>query len=561
MRKPSNYCNRESGSSVLKATLWTIMIGLLISVIWLGLTGWRRAGVGSPLSVATDMVKAPIASLSEGFLQLGIGKLSHPTTILFLGTDVVYEKRGRHLEVDRGACSGNSDTMLLAFLNPEHERVSVMHIPRDTEAYVGNRGIQKINSANALGGPELAKTSVTSLLDVPVDHYLVMNIQGLVQLVNELGGITVHIPKKMNYMDWTAKLKIDLEPGVHTLTGNQAMGFVRFRHDALGDIGRIQRQQIFLQAAWQKMLNPSSWVHIPALMGIAQQNIRTDMTNTDLLEILHFICSVPKDNVRFVMLPGQFAGNGDWIANTDGRALAARLAYPDQDWPESRKNITVRIVNASSKPALGAQLAGALRKLGYLVTVGRDEDYPVTSTTRIIAQNGNSANARMVQQDLGGVGEVINASVGNLYSSITLVAHDDIKLADIKMSSVDAPYMVHMRPQPIVAKSFDVARSDKKLKNQLDMQPSENILDTNSKNLLETGTESSISGAGSTDLETTKMPNDKQTSDALSPTVEDTVEPRPLHQRPPYEERSVEAPEPEPSQAPVPQDAARNVIQ
>ena len=135
-----------------------------------------------------------------------------------------------------------------------------------------------------------------------------LNVHGLVDLVNELGGITVDVPKKMKYMDWTAKLKIDLEPGPHTLTGNQAMGFVRFRHDALGDIGRVQRQQIFIRAVLAKALNPESWSHLPKLMEIAQQYISTDLSPGGMMEMATFARAVPKKNQTMVMLPGTFSG-------------------------------------------------------------------------------------------------------------------------------------------------------------------------------------------------------------------------------------------------------------
>jgi hypothetical protein len=235
------------------------------------------------------------------------------------------------------------------------------------------------------------------------------------------------------------------------------MGFVRFRHDALGDIGRIQRQQMFLQAAVRKMLDPKSWLHLNALVDIAGRNTRTDLSNVDLFESLNFIHSVPRENIKFVMLPGEFGGNGDWLANTDGKALAQRLSDPDQESVTSRRNITVCIVNASSDRKLGGELSQALRKLGYITCVGKDDNDPVSSKTRIIAQNGNIANAKMMQQDLGGKGEVVNASVGNLMSSITIVAHDDLKLDEITMSTADAPYVAPLqRPQPLVDRPLSV---------------------------------------------------------------------------------------------------------
>ena len=435
--------------SHVRTVLWSFIFGLLGAIVWLAFD--HRAQIGKSINYAVQEVTHP-ADLVRQFPLMQFGTLSQPTTILFMGTDVVYrDVTKRHRDVDASSVQGNTDTMMLVFLNPTRNTISVLNIPRDTEAYIGKWGVQKINSANPLGGPELAKATVASLLDVRIDHYAVMNVQGLVQLVNELGGITVEVPKKMNYMDWTAKLKIDLEPGPHTLTGNQAMGFVRFRHDALGDIGRIQRQQIFLQAAIRKMLNPASWMHVNALMEIAQRNTKTDMSHVEIFQALNFMHSVPRENTKFVMLPGDFGGNGDWLANTDAKALAQRLADPEAETVASRRNITVCIVNASSDRKLGGLLSKALRKLGYITCVGKDENEPPSNKTRIIAQNGNIANAKMMQQDLGGRGEVVNASVGNLMSSITIVAHDDIKLDEISMSSPDAPYAAPPpRPQPLV---------------------------------------------------------------------------------------------------------------
>jgi LCP family protein required for cell wall assembly len=455
--------------SQLKAGLWSVIVILLGSIVWLAVE--HPDEVRKTISEGEAAVSNSLAPLVHEFPNMQFGTLSRPTTVLFMGTDVVYTNTKRHqATVEAGSCRGNSDTMMLVFLNPAHNTISVLNIPRDTEANVGNSGIQKINSANVIGGPSLAKQTVTTLLDVPIDYYVIMNVQGLVQAVNELGGITVNVPKKMSYMDWTAKLKIDLQPGNHTLTGNQAMGFVRFRHDALGDIGRIQRQQIFLQAAMRKMLDPASWMHLNALLEIVKNNMQTDMSNVDMLQALNFVHSVKHENVKFVMLPGQFAGNGDWLANTDGKAIAQILANPDQETIRSRRNITVCIINASSDPTLGGKVSKALRKLGYMTCVGKDEHETTSGASRVIAQYGNVSEAKMMQQDLGIVGEVVNASVGNLTSSITVIAHDDIKLDQIKMSSSDAPYIAPSSPPlPLVTRPLNEPVLSVKQNNQSDL--------------------------------------------------------------------------------------------
>jgi polyisoprenyl-teichoic acid--peptidoglycan teichoic acid transferase len=415
---------------------------------------WQWAGLINLLRPISNFAHIPIpATVNQPFSGLSFGTLSQPMTVLFMGTDVVYEaqRRGENVKADRIALNGRSDTMMLVFLNPLKMRVAVLNIPRDTEAFIGKYGIQKINSANALGGPEMAKATVTGLLNVPIDHYVVMNIQGLVELVNELGGVTVEVPKKMSYMDWTAKLKIDLEPGVHTLTGNQSMGFVRYRHDDLGDIGRVQRQQIFLQATMRKMMDPRSWPHVPALVKIARSCIDTDLSDVQIFECLNFVHGVPKSAFKFVMLPGQFSGNGDWIATTDARTLALRLADPDQETVVSRRNLSVCVINASSDPTMGSKVARALGTLGYIASVGKDQPDVPFPRTRIIAQYGNTADAEMLKADLGGTGEVVNASVGNLNTSLTVFARDDIDVAKVNLSSVDAPYVRSTgMPQPLV---------------------------------------------------------------------------------------------------------------
>lgn len=446
----------------LKNFLWAISTALLgIAIGFLIYSFGNHGGFdrGSHALSSAAGAALPAMPAFPTLPALPSVSLSQPMTILFMGTDVVYEREHGKLEVEPAATNGNSDTMMLVFINPARNQVNVLNIPRDTEALVGKYGVRKINSANVLGGPDLAKATVTGLLNVPIDHYIVLNVQGLVQLVNELGGVTIEVPKKMSYMDWTAKLKIDLQPGTHTLTGNQAMGFVRFRHDALGDIGRVQRQQMFLQAVIRKMADPRAWVHVPALIDIAGKSVRTDLTNLELIEALNFVHGLPKNNFKFVMLPGQFAQNGDWLATTDGLDLAARLANPDAETVSSRSDVGVCIVNATSDPHAGRKIARALSKLGYNTCVAQDEP-DAARVTQIIAQNGNTADAQTLQRDLGNVGEIINASLGNLTSSITIRVHDDLIVDKIQLSSVDVPSVKHRTAaQPIAVHPIETPPS------------------------------------------------------------------------------------------------------
>ncbi|MBI4534216.1 MAG: LCP family protein, partial [Candidatus Melainabacteria bacterium] len=366
-------------------------------------------------------------TLLPPFLRLG--SLHEPTTILFLGTDVVYTKRKHQAKADLAVFTGRSDTIVVARLDPFRNTVCLLSVPRDTQVHIPGYGSQKINAANAIGGPLMARDVVSSFLGVPLDHYVVLNVHGLVELVDELGGVTVQIPKRMRYMDWTAKLKIDLAPGWHTLTGNQSMGFVRFRHDALGDIGRIQRQELFLRAVLDKALRPESWAHIAELMRIGREYVATDLSEGQMLSILTFVRAVPRENQSLVMLPGKFSGTGDWLVGpAEVREIVAKLM--GANWaPVTKMDVRIAIENASSNPQLGLRLSKLLRAKGYEVIAVKSLKIESShrKQTTIIAQRANPDDAFMVKADLGYQGEVVNASVGDIESTVTIVAGDDLE--------------------------------------------------------------------------------------------------------------------------------------
>jgi polyisoprenyl-teichoic acid--peptidoglycan teichoic acid transferase len=358
---------------------------------------------------------------------LRIGGLTMPTTILFLGTDVVYTRERRALKADKSAFTGRSDTVMVARLDPIRNSVTMLSIPRDTTVHIPGHGRQKINGANAIGGPQLAMETVREFLGIPIDHYVVLNVHALVELVDELGGLTIEIPKKMKYRDRSAKLNIDLEPGAHLLNGTEAMGFVRFRHDELGDIGRVQRQELFLKAVQEKGMDPMSWGKVPKLLEIAQRHLLTDLSTAQLMQYATFARAVPKENQTMIMMPGHFTGTGDWgVDDNDLQEVVARLMGQPKS-PNTRDAISITVENAASDPNAGRQLYNWLANKGYHVVTFRKSslhDAPLRAT-RIIAQKGNVEEAKLVRFDLGH-GDIVNASVGDIYTSITIIAGDDI---------------------------------------------------------------------------------------------------------------------------------------
>ncbi len=357
------------------------------------------------------------------------GGMSVPVTVLLMGVDIVYSGTRRGIKPDPASFNGRSDTMMLARFDPIRNQFLVLSIPRDTTADIPAHGRQKINGANALGGESLACQTVSRMVGIDIDHYVVLNVHGLVELVDKLGGITVQIPKRMRYRDRAAGLRIDLQPGEHLLTGDQSMGFVRFRHDALGDIGRVQRQEIFMNAVLDKALRPESWAKMPELIKIAQSHVKTDLSPPEIMQILTFAKAVPKSNQHMIMLPGGFSPAGGWDLDEAGLRRVTAMMTGQPPPAASRNEIRVSIENASRTPGLARRLAKYLTTLGYPVkipSVKSGNFGEQVERTKVIAECGNPADAALVKQDLNGAGDLISASLGDIESCVTVVAGDDL---------------------------------------------------------------------------------------------------------------------------------------
>ena len=130
---------------------------------------------------------------------------SNRINVLLLGTD-----DGDSDDFDKDVPK-RTDAMLLVSFDPENSQVSVLSLPRDTRVTIpGRRGHDKINAAYAYGGVPLAKRTVANLLQVPINHYMQVDWQGFIKVVDMLGGVDLDVEQNMDYEDPYADLKIHL---------------------------------------------------------------------------------------------------------------------------------------------------------------------------------------------------------------------------------------------------------------------------------------------------------------------------------------------------------------
>lgn len=201
-----------------------------------------------------------------------------------------------------------SDSMLLVGVHKGTGSVSLLSLPRDTRVAIpGHSANDKFGHSFAYGGIELTRATVEDFLKVPVHYYVVADWQGFIHVVDALGGVDLLVDADMNYEDPYANLKIHLKKGYQHLNGQQAGEYVRFRHDAMGDIGRVARQQQFLKALAAQAIRPVNLIRLPQIARILGENVQTNMTPWSFREIFRALPALKNNQIQADIVPGNFA--------------------------------------------------------------------------------------------------------------------------------------------------------------------------------------------------------------------------------------------------------------
>ena len=252
--------------------------------------------------------------------------------ILLLGVDASENK-------DDLWTGTRTDTIILVNIDPRSKSVNAISIPRDSKVYLpDNHGIQKINAAHAIGGVGMTIRTVEDTLGVKVDRYIMVHDNAVRAIVEALGGVDVYVEKPMRYHDYSGKLHIDLSKGEHRLTPDEAVGYLRFRHDALGDIGRTQRQQWFLRGLLNELQKPETIAKIPEIISVVQKYVKTNMSLYELSQYAAMTKHIDMDKIEIATLPGAPNKKGYisyWILDPEKtQEVVNRLIYREKVHPD-----------------------------------------------------------------------------------------------------------------------------------------------------------------------------------------------------------------------------------
>lgn len=272
-----------------KVFLWFIGILVLLALIAVIYLGYKIFSVGGSIHNPLDRDKS---SLRDKNVNLDDGD---PFTIALFGVDS---------NAERNANGGGqrSDTIMVLSVNPEKKTTEIVSIPRDTQADIVGKGTtEKINHAYAYDGPDMAVKSLEKLLNVPIDHYATIDMDGMQDMIDTVGGITVTSNATFSYDGYQFT-----EGERSKMDGKEAMAFIRSRKEdgAGGDFGRQERQQLVIQGLANKLTSVSSITHFNSLMNHVEDNVKTDLSVGELNKVRSNYKDA-NDNVNRHQLEGQ----------------------------------------------------------------------------------------------------------------------------------------------------------------------------------------------------------------------------------------------------------------
>jgi polyisoprenyl-teichoic acid--peptidoglycan teichoic acid transferase len=271
----NNRQNRSSKKKKKKKRLvrllslfFILLIGLAAYSFYQYNEGLKAAGEGFGGNAAEDFNGAEIDKL---------GKIN----VLLLGVD------------SRGEEKSRTDTIMIAQYDTKKNTAKLVSVMRDIYVDIPDYESYKVNTAYFLGGPELLRQTLQENFGVDIHYYALVDFKGFQEVVNTLSpdGIEINVEKSMS-----KNIGVSLEPGLQKLDGAELLGYARYRHDAQGDFGRVERQQEVMNVLKDEFVSLNGVTKLPKLVGTVQPYIETNIGGGEILGLLKdFIVNTPED--------------------------------------------------------------------------------------------------------------------------------------------------------------------------------------------------------------------------------------------------------------------------
>jgi LCP family protein required for cell wall assembly len=346
---------------------------------------------------------------------------SGPLNILVAGIDTRSGlTRRAEMQLHVGdAISSNSDTLMLVHVPGSHQSVQVVSLPRDTWLNIPGHGMNKINAAYGIGGPQLMVRTVEQATGLVINDYIEIDFLGFVKVINALGGVNICLPFAVHDTDSGLRLSA----GRHHVDGVTALKFARDRHSfALSDLTRISDQQQLLASLLTEATSSGVLANPLALrqfLSSVTAAITVDK-GFNLIEMAQELRGIRSQNVTFTTVPlssvNYLTPTGQSAVLWDRTAAAALFTRLKNDTgrprphtrvsthaPVTRAQVSVDVYNGTRIRALSAATGRQLAALGFSVhRASLNWARHNLARTLIEFPPGHGAEARLLLKSLPG---------------------------------------------------------------------------------------------------------------------------------------------------------------
>lgn len=335
----------------VRLPLWAVsLLGLGIIILLIGSSVWLYQTVQAAVS-SLEVINPDFANSSsnESAQELpapssGVEPIqsnNDPNPIL--STDAFHRWDGKNrvsilmMGIDqRCEESGptHTDSMMVLTIDPVGLSAAVLSLPRDLWVEIPDFGVDRINQANYYGeiyeypggGQALAVQTVETLLGVPIDYYVAVNFDAFVEVVDLIGGVDIDVPEAIDDPKYPDRCygydPFSIEASEQHLDGETALKYARTRATFGGDVDRAARQQAVILAVRQKVLDlnslPQLIAQAPQLWQTSQENVRTNMTLDEAIQLALLAQDIPRDSIHTAVLDYNYVYNE---TTPDGREV------------------------------------------------------------------------------------------------------------------------------------------------------------------------------------------------------------------------------------------------
>lgn len=223
-------------------------------------------------------------------------------TILLVGVDTPDIKKMKVKE--NGATGFRTDTIMIAHIDQDENKVDVISIPRDSLVYINGKQ-DKINHAHSFGGIDLLIETIENNFNIEIDKYVRADYKIVEEITKDIGGVDVVITEEMKYVDPTPELGIDINftPGRYNLQGKDAVRFLRYRSKE-GDIYRVKNQQYFVKQFINKVYDVGVIKSSKIVFENSLKYVDTNLSTLDIFGLINIGTKINEDMIDFHIIDG-----------------------------------------------------------------------------------------------------------------------------------------------------------------------------------------------------------------------------------------------------------------